>query len=177
MNPLDILMIVLVSYWLVMGFFRGLVRELVSIAGVSGGFWAACTYYMNAAKYLSKWITEPSYLNISSFLIIFFGVFITIGIIGVIVKYLLKIITFGWVDRLSGGGCGLVKGVLIVSVLLMTFTAFLSKGVPVIRDSMLSPRVILISEKMAELVPKNMKREFVVKTEHLKKVWKTRIKN
>jgi len=176
MNPLDILMIVLVSYWLVMGFFRGIVRELVSIGGVLGGFWAACTYYMNIAKYLSKWISEPSYLNISSFLIIFFSVFITIGIIGVIVKYLLKIITFGWTDRVSGGGCGFVKGVLIISVLLITFTAFLQKGTPIIRDSVLSPRVILISEKMAELVPKNMKREFAVKTEHLKKVWKMRVK-
>lgn len=177
MNPLDILMIVIVIYCFAMGFFRGLMREVISIIGVVGGLWAAYTYYLNAAKYLSKWISDPSYLNILSFLIIFFSVFIIISIIGVIVKYLLQIVTFGWLDRISGGVFGLVKGILIISVLLMTFIAFLQKGSPVIRHSVLSPRVILISEKMAELLPPSMKQEFTAKTKHLKKVWKGKKKN
>ncbi len=172
MNPLDILMIVILTYCVVMGFFRGLMRELAATIGVLGGFYAAYTYYMNVSKYLSKWISDPSYLNILSFLIIFFSVFIIISILGVIIKYLLKIITFGWMDRISGGGCGLIKGLLIVSVVLMTLITFLPKGSPIIRDSMLSPRVTTISEKMAKVISKDMKREFAIKIRHFKKAWK-----
>ncbi|HHC25178.1 MAG TPA: CvpA family protein [Desulfobacterales bacterium] len=172
MNPLDILMIVILTYCVVMGFFRGLMRELAATIGVLGGFYAAYTYYMNVSKYLSKWISDPSYLNILSFLIIFFSVFIIISILGVIIKYLLKIITFGWMDRISGGGCGLIKGLLIVSVVLMTLITFLPKGSPIIRDSMLSPSVTPISEKMAKVISKDMKREFTIKIRHFKKAWK-----
>ncbi len=172
MNPLDILIVVILTYCLTMGFFRGLFRELSSIAGVLAGFYAAYTYYTYLSAYLSKWISDAGYLNILSFLIIFLSIVVIIGILGAIIKYLLKIITFGWLDRAAGGVFGLIKGTLIVSVLLMIFTAFLPKGAPIIRNSLLAPRVILLSEKMSEVVPKDMKRSFAAKIEHFKKFWK-----
>jgi membrane protein required for colicin V production len=174
MNTLDILIVVILMYCLTMGLFRGLFRELSSIAGVLAGFYAAYTYYNYLTAYLSKWISDTGYLNILSFLIIFISIFVIIGILGAIIKYLLKIITFGWLDRVAGGVFGLIKGTLIVSVLLMTFTAFLPKGAPIIRNSMLAPRVILLSEKMSEVIPKDMKRIFSAKIEHFKKAWKTK---
>lgn len=172
MNPLDILIVVILTYCLTMGFFRGLFRELSAIAGVLAGFYAAYTYYRYLASYLSQWISDAGYLNILSFLIIFMSIFILIGILGAIIKYLLKLITFGWLDRVAGGIFGLAKGILIVSVLLMIFTAFLPKGAPIIRNSLFSPRVILLSEKMAEVVPQDMRRSFASKIEYFKKAWK-----
>lgn len=172
MNPLDILIAVILTYCLTMGFFRGLFRELSAIAGVLAGFYAAYTYYRYLATYLSQWISDAGYLNILSFLLIFMSIFILIGILGAIIKYLLKLITFGWLDRVAGGMFGLAKGILIVSVLLMIFTAFLPKGAPIIRNSLFSPRVILLSEKMSELVPQDMRRSFAAKIEYFKKAWK-----
>ncbi|PQP34772.1 colicin V production protein, partial [Desulfobacteraceae bacterium SEEP-SAG9] len=89
-------------------------------------------------------------------------------------KYLLNITFLGWVDRVCGAGFGIMKGVLIISVLLMIFTAFLPPRTPIIKDSLLAPYVTLISEKMVKVVPKDMKREFTVKINELKKVWKIR---
>ena len=45
MNPFDILMLIILAYGLIRGIFRGLVRELASIIGVLGGFYAAYSYY------------------------------------------------------------------------------------------------------------------------------------
>jgi membrane protein required for colicin V production len=126
------------------------------------------------AKLLSRWISNTGYLNIISFLIIFCGLFLIISILGVIIKYLLNITFLGWVDRICGAGFGVMKGILIVSVLLMIFTAFLPKKTPMIKDSLLAPHVILISEKMVKVVPKDMKSEFTVKLDELKKIWKIR---
>lgn len=172
MNPFDILIIIILGYSLVRGVFRGLVKEVSSVIGVLGGFYAAYTYYMLLAKVLSKLIHDTAYLNILSFLIIFCGVLIFVSILGVILKYLLNIAFLGWVDRFCGLGFGVVKGILIVSVLFITLTAFLAKGSPFIQNSVLAPHVSWVSEKMAKGVSKEMKREFMTKLGELKKAWK-----
>ena len=141
MNPFDILIIIILGYSLVRGLFRGLVKEVASIIGVLGGFYAAYTYYMVLGKLLSSFIKNTGYLNILSFLIIFCGVLITVSI-------------------------------LIVSVLFITLTAFLPKGTPFIKNSVLAPHVSWVSEKMAKVVSKEMKRDFVAKLGELKKAWK-----
>jgi membrane protein required for colicin V production len=171
MNFFDIIVIVILGYCLIRGIFRGLVKELSSIIGVFGGFYAAYTYYPVLAKPLSKWIANVGYLNILSFLIIFCGVFIIISILGIIINYLLKIVFLGWLDRVSGAMFGAMKGILIVSVLLIALTAFLPKGTPVIKDSLLSPYVTLVSEKMAKVISKDMKHDFSTKIATLKKAW------
>ena len=171
MNFFDIIVIVILGYCLIRGVFRGFVKELSSIIGVLGGFYAAFTYYMVVAKPLSKWIANSGYLNILSFLIIFCGVFIMISILGVIINYLLKIVFLGWLDRIFGAVFGAMKGILIVSVLLIALTAFLPRGTPVIKDSLLSHHVSLVSEKMAKVVPKDMKHAFSDKIAIIKKAW------
>ncbi|MEA1947914.1 MAG: CvpA family protein [Thermodesulfobacteriota bacterium] len=172
MNFFDIIVIVILSYCLIRGVFRGLIKELSSIIGVLGGFYAAFTYYMLVAKPLSKWITNTGYLNILSFLIIFCGVFIIISILGVIINYLLKIAFLSWLDRILGSVFGAMKGILIVSVLLIALTAFLPKGTPVIKDSLLSPYVTLVSEEIAKVVSNDMKHAFSAKIETIKRAWK-----
>jgi membrane protein required for colicin V production len=172
MNFFDIITIIILAYCIIRGVFRGLLKELSSIIGVLGGFYAAFTYYMVVAKFLSKWISNTGYLNILSFFIIFCVVFLIISILGVIINYLLKLALLGWIDRFSGALFGALKGLLIVSVLLIAFTAFLPKGSPFIKDSLLSPHITLISEKMAKVVSKDMRHDFMAKITELKKIWK-----
>jgi len=107
-----------------------------------------------------------------SFLIIFCGVLIIVGILGVFIKYLLNIAFLGWVDRIGGVGFGLVKGILIASILFITLTAFLPKGSAFLKNSMLAPHVSWVSEKMAKVISKEMKQDFMAKLGGLKKAWK-----
>jgi membrane protein required for colicin V production len=174
MNIFDAVCITILGYCLVRGIFRGLIKELSSIVGVFGGFYAAYTYYMKVGKLFSSWISNTAYLNILSFLIIFCAVFIIISIIGVIIKYLLNIAFLGWVDHICGAVFSTIKGILIVSMLLMILTAFLPKNTPLIKNSLLSPIIASVSGKMSKIVSKDMKREFVAKIEEYKKAWKIR---
>jgi len=171
-NLFDIIVVVILGYCVIRGIFRGLIKELFSLIGVFGGFYAAYTYYMVLAKPLSRWIANAGYLNIFSFLIIFCFVLIIISIMGIIIHYILNIAFLGWVDRICGAGFGTAKGILIASVLFITLTAFLPKGTPVIKDSLLSPHVALVSEKMAKVVSKDMRHAFVAKITESKKAWK-----
>ena len=173
MNPFDILILVILGYSLVRGLFRGLVKEISSIIGVFGGFYAAYTYYQTLAKLISRLIHDVSYLNIVSFLIIFCGVLIAVSVLGVIIKYLLNITFLGWVDRIGGVIFGVAKGVLIVSVIFISLTTFLPQGSAFIKNSVLAPHVSWVSEKMAKVVSKEMKQDFTRKLGELKKTWQT----
>ena len=171
MNAFDIIVVVILGYSLIRGLFRGLVKELASIIGVLGGFFAAYSFYSAGASYLSRLVSNPAYRNILAFLIIFSAVVILVNVLAIIIKYLLKIVFLGWLDRLGGFGFGVVKGVLIVSVIFLALTAFLPKGTPLIRDSLTAPYISVISEKLAILVSSEIKSEFSAKLEALKKVW------
>ncbi len=172
MNPFDIFIIVIIAYSLIRGLFRGLVKEVSSIIGVLGGFYAAYSYYPMVAGLFAGLIINPSYLNILSFLIIFCSVLIIISILGIVIKYLLNVAFLGWIDRACGLGFGLVKGLLIVTVLFIILTTFLPKGAPLIKKSILAPHVIWVSEKMVNVVPKQMKKDFFTKLDEFKKAWK-----
>ncbi|MBW2010534.1 MAG: CvpA family protein [Deltaproteobacteria bacterium] len=171
MNPFDIVIIIVLGVCLIRGVFRGFIKELSSIIGVLGGFYAAYTYYVYVAEHLSGWISNISYLNILSFLIVFCGVFFIISVLGVIIKYILNIAFLGWIDRIFGGGFGIFKGILIISVLLIALTAFLPKEAPVIKNSHLARHVTQIAEIMSKVISPQMKQEFSEKMEGLKKSW------
>jgi membrane protein required for colicin V production len=160
------------GYGLIRGVFRGLVKEVSSIIGVLGGFYAANTYHKQLAGFLSGLIHDTAYLNILSFLLIFCGVLIFVSVLGIIIKYLLNIAFLGWVDRMGGLVFSLIKGILIVSIIFITLTTFLPKGSPFLESSVLAPHVSWVSEKMTEVVSKDMKINFRSKLEELKKAWK-----
>jgi membrane protein required for colicin V production len=172
MNPFDVFIIIVVCYSVVRGLFRGLVKEVSSIMGVLGGFYAAYSYYPVVAKLITGIVRDPSYLNILSFLIIFCAILIIISIIGVVIKYLLNVAFLGWIDRLCGVIFGLIKGVLIVTVLFIILTTFLPRGAALIKQSVLAPHVIWISERMVNVVSKEIRQDFFGKLGEFKKAWK-----
>ncbi len=171
MNLFDMLAIVILAFCVIRGMFRGLIKEISSIIGVLAGFYAAYTYYTFPADLLSRWFSDPAHVNIVSFLLIFCTVFLVISMLGVVIKYILNIAVLGWFDRVCGIGFGLVKGILLVSVLLIIFTAFLPRGAPLVKESVLAPHMAMVSERMARVVSRDMKQQFAEKIEELKKAW------
>ena len=174
MNSFDVVVTVILGFCLIRGVFRGLVKEMASIIGVLAGFYAAYTYYPEMAGLLSRWISNTNYLNITSFTVIFCLILIIISVFGVVLKYLLSIVHLGWVDRFSGAGFGVLKGVLIASVMLVTLTAFLPRGSPLVRDSLLAPHINMLSENMAKIISDDMRQAFNEKMGELKIIWKKR---
>jgi membrane protein required for colicin V production len=172
MNSFDILVTIIFSFCLIRGIFRGLVKELSSIIGVMAGYYAAYSYYPHVAKFLSQWIPVVAYSKLIGFLVIFVGIFLIISILGVIIKYLMSISFLGWADRISGGVFGLIKALLIASVLFIVFTTFLPKNAAIVKDSILAPYVSRASTIMAKIVKKDMKQEFSIKIDSLQKSWK-----
>ena len=171
MNLFDLVIIMILCFCLIRGAFIGIIRGLFSITGVLIGFFGASAFYMEVAKSFLCWMPNASHVNLWSFLIIFFGFYVSISILGLIVNYLLKIDFLSWVKHTLGACIGIIKGILLVSVLLLTLTAFLPKGTPIIKDSLFSSYANLASEKMASIVSKDMRHKYVAKIGAYKKSW------
>ncbi|MGD8769275.1 MAG: CvpA family protein [Desulfobacterales bacterium] len=171
MNLFDLGIIMILCFCLIRGVFIGIIRGLFSITGVLIGFFGASAFYMEVAESFLYWMPNASHVNLWSFLIIFFGFYISISILGLIVNYLLKIDFMLWVKRTLGASIGIIKGVLLVSVLLLTFTAFLPKGEPIIKNSIFSSYFTPVPEKMAKVVSKDMRHKYVAKIGEYKKSW------
>jgi membrane protein required for colicin V production len=171
MNALDLIIGLILAYTLIRGIFRGLVEEVASIVGVFTGIYGAVFYYPQVATFLNRWIAEAAYRNIISFLVIFGAIFVAVGILGVLIKYLLNIASLGWLDRLCGMAFGGIKGVLIAAVLLMALTAFLPRGTALIKQSQLAPHVSVIASRLAKIVPQDMRQKFFGKMKDLESAW------
>ena len=169
MNAFDILITVITGFFIIRGLFRGFIKEFFSILGVFAGFFVATRYYGAAASLIPGDILNPAYLSIVGFLILFIFVYFIISVLGVIIKYLLKITMLGLVDRAFGAIAGTFKGVLITTVLLLALVAFLPAGSPFITRSRLAPHLISTTEKMAFVLPKEMRLQFTANLKAVKK--------
>jgi membrane protein required for colicin V production len=174
MYYLDILVVIILGFCLVRGIFRGLIKELASIVGVLGGLYAAYSYYHLLARALSRWITNPEYVNILSCLLIFAVVYAIISVMGVMIKYFMNIIFLGWTDRLCGAFFGAVKGILVVAAVILILTTFLPKNSAILKDSMAARHIMTISAAMAKVANKEMKAMFGPKWKELNKTWQSK---
>ncbi|MEZ4529087.1 MAG: CvpA family protein [Desulfobacterales bacterium] len=138
---------------------------------VSSAVFTVHTRGIRKAKFLSRWLSDPAYLKIFGFLIIFFAVYSLAGLIGILIRRLAGQAFEKWTDRISGLFFSAVKSTLIVSILLAVLVAFLPKNAPVLKNSALAPGVTLLSAKLVNIIPNEMKKEFAGKIIHLRESW------
>lgn len=174
MNALDYTLIAVFGYCLGRGVFRGLVKELSSIIGVLGGFYAAYSYYPLVAKPLANWITNTGYLYIISFLVLFISIYLVVSFTGVVIKHLMNIAFLGWADRVCGALFGSLKGLLVISIMVLMLTAFLPRNTTILQRSIVTQNMMNFSAAFVKVVPEDMKKGFRAKMKELKKTWRTR---
>ena len=171
MNLFDLAILAILCFCSIRGIFIGIIRGLFSLTGVLVGFFGASAFYREVSDSLYYWMPSASHVNLLSFLSIFLGFLFTISILGVIVNYLLNIEFLSWVKRILGAVIGIIQGILFVSVLLLTLTAFLPKGASIITNSLFSSYFTFVSEKMSKIVSKDMRHKYVAKIGEYKISW------
>jgi len=159
MNILDIIFLVILVLSFVLALFKGLVKELISLVALVGGLLLAASTYDSAAALLVNWIHSAAWRDVLGFLLIFLGIQLAAGITVFVIDRILKFSHIKWFDRLMGGAFGILRGWLLCSVILLAMTAF-SLELPVVRQSVLSPYLMITARLAAGLVPADLHREF-----------------
>jgi len=185
MNPFDIFILIVLIYCIVRGYFKGIILEISTILGVICGLYASFMYHEVMAQQLKRflqsssraqsilpdWLLSESSLNLVSFALIFLLIILCVTNLGRLIKYLMKITFLGWIDRSFGVCFGFIKGVLIVSVALIVFSAFLPRQSTLIKESRLSPIIKESSEILISVVPDHMKKTFNSRLKEVKQYW------
>ncbi|SLM29023.1 putative colicin V production protein-like protein [Desulfamplus magnetovallimortis] len=171
MNLFDVFVVIVLSFCLIRGYFRGFIREISSIVGVVAGFYAAHTYYIMLASYLANWVDLGVYGNIISFILLFCVIFSLTSLIGHLIRLLLNVAFLGWVDGSCGVLFGALKGFLVISVAFIILTALLPGGASLIENSRTAPYVAHLSEMTAIFASKELKGEFRIKFDKMKAFW------
>ncbi|MDO9152188.1 MAG: CvpA family protein [Paludibacter sp.] len=128
MNSLDLIILVPIAIGFVMGIFKGLIKELISLAAIVLGIYGA--------KLLSSWFAGvlENLINISpktaqpiAFLLLFIAIAVVMLILARLLDKLLSAISLGGLNKFLGGVFGAFKYALIVSVLLNVFDVLHTK--------------------------------------------------
>lgn len=108
---------------LVLGALRGLMREMVSLAGWIAAFVLATAFSGIVAVQMPESL-GPLLSGLLGFLLIFIGVLLASGMLGLVLSLLVRAVGLGFLDRLLGAAFGVVRGVAIVllAVLLAGLT-------------------------------------------------------
>jgi membrane protein required for colicin V production len=146
MNWLDYLIITSLCLFAIMGFRRGIIREVLSIAAVVLGFVVALRSYEPWASFLEDKLDMPlPLLNILAFAGIFI---ITCGVlllIGRLWKFLTEATPVAFLDGFLGALFGVMKAVLLLGLIM---TVLINTGMPlfldVINSSYIAPKLVAL---------------------------------
>ena len=127
MNWLDIVLIVLIAIPTLIGLKMGIIKAVLSLAGVVIGIILAGHFYTALAAQLT-FISQENIANIVAFAIIFFGIMIIAGILASMLQKIVSAVLLGWVNYLGGALFGFLLGAIFCGALLATWVKFLGTG-------------------------------------------------
>lgn len=119
MTLLDYAVLLICGFSILLGATRGLVREVIALAGWVVAFVVAGAYGGSVAPLLEKQIPDESWRVMAAVVAVFFVTLIAMSILALLTSRLIKSAGLGFEDRLLGGIFGLMRGLLVVLALVI----------------------------------------------------------
>jgi len=160
MNVLDFIILGLITFFVIKGFFKGFFREISSLIGIIFGLLIANQYYTTMTAFIKGYIQLEKYLPLISFILLFISVLIFFTMLGVFLQFIFKKMFIGWLDRSLGIGLALVKGIIVAYILIVVLTFFMPSKSPLITQSKTAHMVTVTYQSMVRLISPVLYREW-----------------
>lgn len=109
MNWLDIILIVVLAVSTLIGLKTGLIKAVLSLAGMIVGIVLASRFYLPLSEQLT-FIPNTTAARIVAGIIIFIAVMLVAAILARFLKWITSLVMLGWINRLGGAIFGLLLG-------------------------------------------------------------------
>ena len=137
MTWFDYGVLIVLGLSLVLSLTRGLIREVVSLLGWIAAFALSIMFSDTVAALLPPSL-GPMLAGLLAYLLVFAGILLAAGFIGLILSMLVRASGFGLLDRLLGMAFGIARGAVIVVVIVMLAGLTPLPKEPFWRNAMLS---------------------------------------
>jgi membrane protein required for colicin V production len=159
MTPLDWAIIVALLLSIVMAAAQGFFFEVFSLVGAVAGYLLAAWQYAKVAAWFLPYVKEPWAADLAGFLTIFFAGVLLGGIAGRLTRWAMKEVGLGWFDQLLGASFGLVRGVIIATVLVMGLAVFAPRSQMLV-DSLFGPYFLVLGRAAIWAAPAEVRGKF-----------------
>ena len=151
-------------------FCRGLVREVLSVVGLTAAFVLSFRGYPYVAQHLDLVIAHPWLRQAAGFALIFLSTVLLYVGIAALLHRLVKVAGLSLPNRVLGGLFGLVKVTVVVAVLcLVTAQFFPPFAAKLAGESLLAPRFFRLADVLSTRLPPDAAAQFQSVSERLRR--------
>ena len=157
MTTVDWVLLAVLAFSMLLGAWRGLVYEVLSVLGWAASFYAAQYFAPMVASWVPLQSSSETVRYAAGFVLVFVVAVFTAGLLAFLLKKLIEAIGLRPVDRTMGAAFGLVRGVilLLAAAVVIDMTALKnsewwqeSRGAPILSAALKGLKPVL-PEKFA----------------------------
>ena len=153
MTILDIILLLCFVPAVVAGISKGFVSQVVQIAALILGAWAAFHFSSVICDWLSQYLTmDETMLKIVAFILVIIVITLILNLLGNMLTHLLHALTLGWFNRILGALFGILKVGVILGLLIMVFEGLNSSMDLVDRSPLDGSKVYTALRELTETV-------------------------
>jgi membrane protein required for colicin V production len=172
LNWLDIVLLLLIGASMIGGFTKGLTRMVVGLVAMVAALVFSLGFYRHAGALFESLGLSRHAAGLAGFLAIFVGIVMLGGLLGMLVKRVLKLVGLGFLDRLGGAALGALRGALAAIVIVMAIMSFTPKPPPLaVKDSRLAPYLLGASGLIVRFAPRELRDGYSKSWSKLERAW------
>jgi len=156
MAGLDYAVIAVILLSVLLGWWRGLVYEVLSLAGWLAAWVVARLFAERAVPYMPEGLGAEMVRLAAAYAVLFVGTLIVSGIVAWLLSKAMKWVGLGWLDKGLGVLFGLLRGVLVVLVLALLAGLTSIPQQPFWREAWVSRPLERIALAARELLPQGV---------------------
>jgi membrane protein required for colicin V production len=182
MNWLDVALVILLVGSVASAFSKGFVRESIGLAAAFIGLLCGAWFYRMPSEILRPYLASREAANLCGFLLIFVGIILLGWLVSRLVGMVVKVVGLSWLDRLLGAAFGAARGVIVCVALITALVAFAPCSDPrtppqSVVNSRIAPYMIDAAHLLTMATPKELRDEFALRYEQIKRIWEDAIKH
>ena len=162
MNWLDITIVAIIALFTLVGFSRGLVSQIFSIAALLGGLIIGFIFYdvLGDVFIRERLVENKSVADVGGFIVLAFAAYVIIQTAGWMTTRLIGTLQLSWLNRICGGAVGAVMGAVTAFLLSSCLSLFYPQKDPVFKSSALLPYLNEAALIARDALPEDFEKSF-----------------
>lgn len=161
LNWVDIVILLICLIFFAIGYRRGLINQIFSIAALIGGIVCGFIFYDLGGNLLVNYevVKNPSTAGVVGFITIVVIAYIVIQLVGLLLTKIVGTLRLGWLNRFVGGIIGVVIGVIVSFFLVSSFELLLDDNKS-LKKSVVASHIVRGYSFLKSSVPRGLRDEY-----------------